>query len=206
MAGVGRLIAVGRPVAVQLRAVAWPVVAGISALAALTGAGGVVWPGAGQTLLPLSFALLAAGAAVVLDEPASLVVDVTPAAGPVRWTAVRAVALLVPLGVGAVLVLALAVRGVGLSWPDLGLALGGNILLGFAVACVLRRRVGEPGPVAASATVAVLVVPGLLPGVSRWVHTFPAAARNTGGLPVTVWWGAVGAVCVAAVGRSLLSR
>ena len=75
----------------------------------------MVWPGAGRALLPLSFVLLAAAAAFVLDEPASPVVDVVPT-GPGRRTAVRALALLVPLGVGGALVLAVALRL--LTLPD----------------------------------------------------------------------------------------
>jgi hypothetical protein len=56
-------------IGVELRATAWPVVTGVSALAAVTGAAGVAWPGGGPTLLPISFALLAAAAAFLLDEP-----------------------------------------------------------------------------------------------------------------------------------------
>ncbi len=204
-------------IGVELRATAWPVVAGVSALAAVTGAAGVAWPGSGPTLLPISFALLAAAAAFLLDEPASPVVDVTPTS-PARRTAVRALALLVPLAVGAGLVLALALRasgapevpgvpgvpGVGrASWPVVSLVLAGNVLLGFTVACVARRWVGEPGPRAAFGVVAVLVVPGLVPPLSRWIHTFPAGARYPHGLPVTVWWWAVVGVCAAAIAVAL---
>ncbi len=82
---------------VELRAVAWPVVGGISAVAATAGACGVAWRGGAPAPLPISFALLAAAAAFLLDEPASEVVDVTPT-GPGRRTTVRALALLVPLG------------------------------------------------------------------------------------------------------------
>jgi hypothetical protein len=198
-------------IGVELRATAWPVVAGVSALAAVTGAAGVAWPGGGPTLLPISFALLAAAAAFLLDEPASPVVDVTPTS-PARRTAVRALALLVPLAVGVGLVLALALRAPGVpgvpgagwaSWPAVSLVLAGNVLLGFTVACVARRWVGEPGPQAAFGVVAVLVVPGLVPPLSRWIHTFPAAARYPHGLPVTVWWWAVVGVCAAAIAVAL---
>ncbi len=54
---------------------------------------------AATVLLPICFALLAAAAAFTLDEPASLVVDVTPT-GPARRTQIRAVALLAPLAAG----------------------------------------------------------------------------------------------------------
>ena len=187
---------------VELRAVAWPVVAGISAVAAVVGASGVAWPANSQTLLPIAFALLAAAAAFVLEEPASAVVDVTPAS-PGRRTAVRALALVVPLGVGVLLVVALALRAGRPSWGEVSLALGGNVLLGFAAACVARRRMGEPGAVAAGAVGVVLIGPGLFPPVSRWVHPFPAAGPAPGGLPVTVFWWLVGGGCVVAVTASL---
>ena len=189
---------------VELRAVAWPVVGGISAVAGTAGACGVAWRGGAPALLPISFALLAAAAAFLLDEPASEVVDVTPT-GPGRRTAVRALALLVPLGVGAGLVLAFALRQTRPSWPEVGLALAGNVLLGFAIACVARRRTGEPGPVAASAVVAALIVPGLLPPVARWVHTFPAATPYPHGLSATACWWLISGVCAAAVAASLAS-
>jgi hypothetical protein len=189
---------------VELRAVAWPVVGGVSAVAATAGACGVAWRGGAPALLPISFALLAAAAAFLLDEPASAIVDVTPA-GPGRRTAVRALALLVPLGVGAGLVLAFALRQTRPSWPDVSLALAGNVLLGFAIACVARRRTGEPGPVAASAVVGALIVPGLLPPVTRWVHTFPASAPYPYGPPATACWWVIGGVCAAAVAASLAS-
>ena len=189
---------------VELRAVAWPVVGGISAVAATAGACGVAWRGGAPALLPISFALLAAAAAFLLDEPASEVVDVTPT-GPGRRTAVRALALLVPLGVGAGLVLSFARRQTRPSWPELGLALAGNVLLVFAIACVARRRTGEPGPVAASAVVGALIVPGLLPPVARWVHTFPASAPYPYGPPATACWWVISGVCAAAVAASLAS-
>jgi hypothetical protein len=187
---------------VELRAVAWPVVGGISAVAGLVGACGVTWPASGQALLLIAFALLAAAAAFLLDEPASAVVDVTPT-GPARRTGVRALGLTVPLGVGMLLVVALALRAGRPSWGEVSLALGGSVLLGFAVACVARRRVGEPGAVAAGAVVVVLVGPGLFPPAARWVHTFPATGSAPGGLPVTVFWWLVGGVCAAARAASL---
>jgi drug/metabolite transporter (DMT)-like permease len=106
--------------------------------------------------------------------------------------------------VGTGLVLAFALRQPRPSWPAVTLTLAGNVLLGFAIACVARRRTGEPGPLAAAAVVAILIVPGLLP-VARWVHTFPAAAPDPHGLPATVLWWVMGGVCAVAVGVSLTS-
>ena len=156
-----------------LRAGAWPAVAGLSGAAVVVGGCGAAFPAAAAVLLPVCFALLAAAAAFTLDEPASLVVDVTPT-GPVRRTQIRAVALLAPLAAGTLVLLAAALRGQALPWAGAGLALAGNVLAGFAVACVLRTRTGEPGPAAGTAVVLVLMAPTLVPHVARWVRTFPA--------------------------------
>jgi hypothetical protein len=154
-------------------------------------------------LIPICFALLAAAAAFTLDEPASLVVDVTPT-GPVRRTQIRAVALLAPLAAGALVLLAAAMRGQALPWAATGLALAGNILLGFAVACVLRTRTGEPGAVAGTAVVLVLMAPGLVPQAARWVRTFPAPGAG-GPSSDRVWW-IVLTVCVVAIAISIGGR
>src|SRR6185369_16576702 len=107
--------------------------------------------------------------AFTLDEPASLVVDVTPT-GPVRRTQIRAVALLAPLAAGALVLLAAALRGQAQPWAAAGLALAGHVLLGFAVACVLRPRTGAPGAAAGAAVVLVLMTPSFVPQVARWVR------------------------------------
>jgi hypothetical protein len=102
--------------------------------------------------------------------------------------------------------LAAAIRGLALPWAAASLALAGNVLLGFAAACVARTRTGEPGPAAGTAVVLVLMAPGLVPQVARWVRTFPAPGAG-GPSPDPVWW-TVLAVCVVAIaisagGRSL---
>jgi hypothetical protein len=182
-----------------LRAGAWPAVAGVSGVAVVVGGCGAAFPGAATVLLPLCFVLLAAAAAFTLDEPASLVVDVTPT-GPVRRAQLRAVALGAPLAAGALVLLAAALRGQALPWAAIGLALAGNVLLGFAVACVLRTRTGEPGAVAGTAVVLVLMAPSLVPQVARWVRTFPAS--GAGGLSSDPVWWTVLAVCAVAIAVS----
>jgi len=96
-----------------LRAGAWPTVAGVSGVAVVLGGCGAAFPPAAAMVFPVCFALLAAAAAFTLDEPASLVVDVTPT-GAVRRTRIRATALLAPLAVGALVMLAAAMRGLSL--------------------------------------------------------------------------------------------
>jgi len=186
-----------------LRAGAWPAIVGLSGVAVVLGGCGAAFPAAASVLLPICFALLGAAATFTLDEPASLVVDVTPT-GPVRRTRVRAVALLVPLAAGALVMLAAAIRGLALPWAATGLALAGNVLLGFAAACVARTRTGEPGATTGTAVVLVLMAPALVPHVARWVRTFPAP--GAGGLSSdTVWW-TVLAVCAVAIAVSLGGR
>ena len=187
-----------------LRAGAWPAVAGVSGVAVVVGGCGAAFPAAATVLLPICFTLLAAAAAFTLDEPASLVVDVTPT-GPVRRTADprRGVA-------GA--------RSPPVRWccwrrPCADRRCPGRrpvsrwpatYVLGFAVACVVRTRTGEPGPVAGTAVVLVLMAPSLVPQVARWVRTFPAP--GAGGLsPDTVWW-TVLAVCAVAIAVSVGGR
>jgi hypothetical protein len=186
-----------------LRAGAWQAVAGVSGVAVVVGGCAAAFPAAATMLFPICFALLAAAAAFTLDEPASLIVDVTPT-GPVQRTSIRAVALLAPLAAGALVMVAAALRGQALPWAAAGLALAGNILLGFAVACVLRTRTGEPGAVAGTAVVLVLMTPSLVPHVARWVRTFPAPGAG-GPSSDPVWW-TVLAVCVVAIAIAVDGR
>lgn len=179
-----------------LRAGAWPAVAGLSGVAVVVGGCGAAFPAAATMLFPVCFALLAAAAAFTLDDPASLVVDVTPT-GPVRRTRIRAVALLVPLAVGALVMLAAAIHGLTLPWAAVGLALAGNVLLGFAAACVARTQTGEPGATIGTAVVLVLMAPALVPQAARWVRTFPAPGPD-GPSSGPVWW-TVLAMCVVAI-------
>ena len=185
-----------------LRAGAWPAFTGFSAVAVVVGCCGVALPAAARVLFPIAFTLLAAAAAFVLDEPASLIVDVTPT-GPFRRTAIRSLALLAPLAAGAVLMLAGALRGLLLPWPAIGLALVGNVMLGFAVACVARTRTGEPGGPASASVVVILMAPILLPELTRRLSTFPATASGLSS--DTVWW-TVLPVCVTAVAVSVNGR
>jgi hypothetical protein len=186
----------------MLRAGAWPAVVGVSGAAVVVGGCGVAFAATATALFPIAFTLLAAAAAFVLDESASLVVDVTPT-GPVRRTAIRSLALLAPLAAGVVLMLAGALRGLALPWAATGLALAGHLVLGFAVTCVARTRTGEPGALASATVVLILLAPTLLPPVARRVSTFPTSG---GGLSSnTVWW-TVLAVCVAAVAVSVNGR
>ena len=187
----------------MLRAGAWPAVAGLSAVAVVVGGCAVAVPATATVLLTIAFTLLATAAAFALDEPASQVVDVTPT-GPVRRTSIRALALLAPVTAGAVLMLAGAQRGLALPWAATGLALGGNLMLGFAVACVARTRIGEPGGPVSGAVALVLMAPLILPFVGSRVSTFPASDGS--GLSSNALWWIVLAMCIAAVAVSVNGR
>jgi hypothetical protein len=78
------------------------------------------------------------------------------------------------------------------------------VLLGFAAACVARTRTGEPGAVAGTAVVLVLMAPALEPHVARWVRTFPAPGAG-GPSSDTVWW-TVLVVCAVAIAISAGGR
>jgi hypothetical protein len=186
-----------------LRAGAWPAVVGVSGVAVVAGGCAAAFPAAATMLLPICFALLGAAAAFTLDEPASLVVDVTPTT-PARRTRLRAVALLAPLTAGALVLLTAAIRGLALPWAAAGLALAGNVLLGFTAACVARTRTGEPGAAAGTAVVLVLMAPSLVPHVARWVRTFPALGAG-GPSSDPVWW-TVLAVCAVAIAIAVDGR
>jgi hypothetical protein len=182
--------------ATMLRAGAWPAVLGLSGVALVMGGCGAAFPATAPALLPICFALLAAAAAFTLDEPASLVVDVTPTS-LVRRTGTRALALLAPLAVGALVILAAVARGVPLPWASTGIALVGNLALGFTVACALRTRIGEPGATAGTAVVLTLMAPSLVPPLARRVQTFPAAGE-LGPSSDPLWW-TVLALCLVTV-------
>jgi hypothetical protein len=186
--------------AIVLRAGAWPAVTGLSGVALVMGGCGAAFPATATALLPLCFALLAAAAAFTLDEPASLVVDVTPF-GPIRRTGTRALALLAPLAAGALVILAAATRGVTLPWASIGLALIGNLTLGFTAACVLRTRTGEPGATAGTTVVLILMASSLVPQVARRIHTFPAPGQH-GPSSNHLWW-TVLALCMVTIAISV---
>jgi len=187
----------------MLRAGAWPAVLGLSGVALVVGGCGVAFPTAGTALLTIAFTLLAAAAAFVLDEPASQVVDVTPT-GPARRTGIRALALFAPAAAGGVLTSAAELRGLEPPWTATGLALVGNVVLGFTVACLVRTRTGEPGAASSTVVTLILMAPLLVPFVARRVSTFPAS-QGSGLSSNTVWW-TVLALCVPAVAVSVEGR
>jgi hypothetical protein len=78
------------------------------------------------------------------------------------------------------------------------------VLLGFAAACVVRTRTGEPGAAVGIAVALVLMAPSLVPQIARWIRTLPAP--GAGGAPSDhVWW-IVLAVCVMGIAISVVAE
>jgi len=146
----------------------------------------------------VSFALLAAASAFTLDEPADMVADVTPTSRRAQ-TMARAPALVVPLAGGLVLVAATGARPSDLPTTGVLVALLGNLLLGFAVASVLRQRSGEPGLRASTGVVLFLVIGPSLPLLNRIVQTFPAPSGSDADQRSNVFWLVLGALSVVAL-------
>jgi hypothetical protein len=182
-----------------MRAVPWSAVGGSTGVALIFGGVTIVVGDAGarRALLTLSFALLAAASAFILDEPADLVADVTPTPRRAQ-TVARAPALVVPLAVGLSLVVATGARRGDPPMIGVLVALAGNVLLGFAVASVLRRGGGEPGLRASTATVVFLVIGPSLPSISRVMQTYPSSSPG-GDQRSNVFWLVVGSASVVAL-------
>lgn len=185
-----------------LRAGAWHAVLGLSAVAVVVGGVAAAIPKAGLVLLPLCFALLGGAAAFALDEPAFQVVDVAPTSAA-RRAAVRSLALVLPLAVGAVTGLVVAGR-TGLPWAATALALIGAVVLGFTAACLARTRTGEPGPAASAVVVALMLAPALIPWVPAWLRTSPQPDSRS--QPSNTLWAVTLVACAALVAASLTDR
>jgi hypothetical protein len=199
MIGTWRLPPFGPLVKAAMRAVPWPTVGGTTGIAVLLGTVAfAVGPAAARPLLMVSFALLAAAGSFTLDEPADVVTDVTPTSRRAQ-TMARAPALVVPLAGGLAVVAATAARSSDLPTTGVLVALVGNILLGFAVASVLRRRSGEPGLRASTVTVLFLVIGPSLPALNRVVHTFPEPSASSVDQHSNVLWAALAGLSIVAL-------
>jgi hypothetical protein len=183
---------------VILRGVDWRVLAGGSALGAAMLALCVALPADGVPLTYVRLALIAlAGAsAFVLDEPAAAVVAAVPVTRA-RRTAVRLVAVLLPMGVWVSSVLALALRHPGT--PVRALLTEGVGVLAVAVAGAAALRLAgrdEPGEVAASVLGATLLAVLLFDPPPHSVPMFPV---NDGWAASTLLWTGLAAVAIVVV-------
>lgn len=185
-----------------LRSGPWRAIVGLSAVAAVVGGAAAAVPKVSALLLPVCYALLGAAAALALDEPAALVVDVTPTSAA-RRAALRSLALPLPLAVGVVTGLAV-VSETDLPRSATGLALIGTVMLGFSLACVARTRTGEPGAIASVAVGALVMTPALVPRLPSWLRTFPSAESPT--QPSNTLWSIALVVCACLIAGSLTDR
>lgn len=158
-----------------LRGVEWRMVLGGSALGASVLALCTAVPGAGLPLTYVRLALIAlAGAtAVVFDEPAAAAVEAVPVPRS-RRTAVRLIAVLLPLGIWVSGVLALAVRYPVTPVTPLLTEGVGVLALALAGAAVLRLTGrDDPGEVVASILGGTLLAVLLFGSSPRWAPLFP---------------------------------
>jgi hypothetical protein len=191
-----------------LRGVGWREVLGGSALGATVLAVCVAVPTGGPPLTYVRLALIAlAGAtAFVLDEPGAAAVAAAPVTRA-RRTAVRLLAVLLPLGIWASGVLALAVRHP--ATPVGALVTEGVGVLALALAGAAGLRLAgsdEPGEMVASVLGATLLAVLLFGSPSGWPPPFPV----DGGWATStlLWIGlAAGAIVVVVVASGdLVSR
>jgi hypothetical protein len=176
---------------VILRGVDWSAFGALTAAGAAIGMVGIVLSSQTIMLFVVSSALLAAGAAFVLDERASEVADVT--ASRPRQIRVRTGLLALPLSVSGVLA-AVAPAEDGVTRLSVLYAFSGALLLSFSIACSLRKRSGLPGLVAATGCLAVTLMPAVFGGLSP-IQTFP----GTGSDPLVSsdsWWTISDACCL----------
>ena len=169
---------------VILRGVDWSAFGALTVAGAAIGSAGIVLSSQSIMLFVVSSALLAAGAAFVLDERASQVADVT--ASRRRQIRVRTSLLAFPLTVAGVLATVARAEG-GVARLSLFYAFSGALLLSFSVACSLRKRSGLPGLVAATGCLAITLIPAVFGGLSP-IQTFPGTGSSDALLSSDSWW------------------
>ena len=190
---------------VILRGVGWRSVLGATAVGATILVLCAVLPGGGVPLTYARLALIAlAGAtAFVLDEPAAAAVAAAPVARGHR-TAVRLLAVGLPLGVWSTGVAALTIRHPGTPVGGLLVEGVGVLAVALAGAAALRRADREePGELVASVLGAVLLAVLLFDPPPHSVPLFPGSAGW--GASTLLWAGlaAVAGIVVAATSRDI---
>lgn len=184
--------------AMTLRGVNWAAVLGGSVIGAAILAGCVAFAADGPPLgyVRLALVALVAGAAFVLDEPAAAVVDAVPISRRQR-TAARSFAVIVPLAVWSVGVLALELRNA--MTPALALLVEGAGLLAVTVAlAAVVRLTGriEPGEMVASVIGAAMLAVLTFNPPPRSVPLFPI---GDGWAASTALWASLSVAAVALV-------
>jgi hypothetical protein len=175
----------------MLRGVEWRAVLGGSALGAAVLLLSVALPTDGLPLTYVRLALiaLAAATAFVLDESAAAVVDAVPVPRR-RRTALRLVAILLPLTIWTAGVLGLAMRHPGTPVGGLLVEGAGASAVALALASVLRLAgLREPGEITATFLGATLLAFLLLDPPPHSVPVFP---MHDGWTASTLLWTVLG--------------
>ena len=170
-----------------LRGVDWAVVLGASGIGGAILLGCIIFTGDTPPLTYLRLALLAlvAAAAFILDEPAAAAVQATPTT-LLRRTAVRAVALGVPVAVWVLGLLAIEQRAAPTPFLALLLEGAGAVAVAVALAACLRLTGNhEPGDIIASVCGAAILTVLLLDPLPRSLLLFPTAE---GWAPSSALW------------------
>jgi hypothetical protein len=183
-----------------VRSAPWPVLAGVSLLAAtLFGLAGWLRHHEMAMLVALiAVGTCSAAAGYVFDEESGDVADATPTSRPVRiaWR-LPVAGLLAGAGVGALL--GLRQLDPGTPWVHLAPVVVGGVALGLAVSAALRRG-GNPAPgdLAAVMTLGALVPTVLVDPLKRWVSL--TSLQTSGYAPRTAYaWVAIVLVCAVVV-------
>jgi hypothetical protein len=173
---------------VTLRGVSWGAVLGGSAFGAGILAVCVVFAADGPPLAYVRLALvaLAAAAAFVLDEPSAAAVDAVPATRRGR-TAVRAIAVALPLAVWTSGVLALERRNSATAAGALLVEGAGLLAVSVAISAILRLTGrAEPGEIVASFLGAAMLAALIFNPLAWSVPLFPVGG---GWAASTALWG-----------------
>jgi hypothetical protein len=186
---------------VMLRGVDWPAFGSLTVAGAAVGTTGIALGIQSLMLLVVSSTLLAAGAAFVLDDPASSVTDVTATRSRQTW--VRAQLLVLPMLISSVLI-GLAPANFGVPRPNLLVASSGALVLSFTAARLMRKRSSAPGIYAATAGIALTLMPAVLGHLSP-VETFPGTGGPGVLLSSDAWWAISDAGCALLLCSALLA-
>ncbi|MGO4597512.1 hypothetical protein [Terrabacter sp. 2RAF25] len=171
-----------------LAAVPWRPVAGLAATGLALLLAATVWAAAPIADLATRVGLvaLAASAAHVLDEAAAEAVAATPTSLRTR-TMTRSACAAVALTLGVSGLGAVALASDGPDRPAVAVQLAGSGLVALALAALLRRRLHEPGDLAAAGVTTAVLVLSLAGPLDRWVVLFPTRVGEGWAASVAAW-------------------
>lgn len=150
--------------------------------------------------LTASVPLLAAATAYLLDEAASEAVAATPTTLRAR-SAGRLVFAVVVWALGALGLVALAMRSGTAARVGVIAQVTGCILLAVAASAALRRRTAEPGEAVAAALVGAVLCLAVANPLARWVDLFPTEPGQRWGGSLAVW-SVIAVACVVTTVRA----